>query len=405
MNRTLLGRLSWLVRVALLVCLGYLASASGSHATDQEFEKLLDVFREAVERLRTDSVDVVDDRKLIDAAIRGMLWSVDPYAEYFNPGQWRTLPVLVHSVYGDYGEPGVEFTARQGALVVVAPLDGTPAEKAGLRAQDVITHVDGKSLAGLSERHAWFEMLGRPGTPVVLTVRRPGRTEPFDVSIIRVIRRFRSVRSRLEKDVGYIKISAFGESTAKALESAISKLQEASSSPLNGYVLDLRNNPGGLIEQVAKVADVFLDQGEVVRVLGRTADKNWIIKAKKGGMLLKERLVVLINGGTADVAEVLAGTLQDHNRATVLGTRSFRKGWTQHIIPLGKDAAMRITTGRHHTPLGRSIEREGIEPDIVVNQDGANTRDPQQDNQLQAALELVRTGAVASNGDKRTYRN
>ena len=288
---------------------------------------------------------------------------------------------------------------------MVAPLDGTPAEEAGLRAQDFITHVDGKSLAGLSQRHAWLEMLGRPGTSVVLTVRRPGSAEPFDVSMIRAVPRFRSVRSRLEKDVGYIKISAFRENTASTLESTIAKLQEASSSPLKGYVLDLRNNPGGLIDQVAMVADVFLDRGEVVRLLGRTADNNWIIKAKKGGMLLKERLVVLINGGTADVAEVLAGALQDHNRATVLGTRSFRKGWTQHIIPLGSDTAMRITTGRHHTPSGRSIDREGIEPDVVVSQDGTNIRDPKRDAQLQAALELVRTGAVVSNGNKRTYRN
>jgi carboxyl-terminal processing protease len=273
---------------------------------------------------------------------------------------------------GEFGGLGIEVTMENGVVKVVAPIDDTPAARAGVLANDLITEIDGEQVQGLTLNEAVDKMRGKVNTPIVLTIVREGRKDPLELKLVRDIIRVKSVKSELEgpqKDVGLIRISSFTEQTQEGLEAAIGRLKKDAGSNLKGYIIDLRNNPGGLLDQAISVSDTFLDRGEVVSTRGRNADETQRFNAQRGDLVDGKPVVILINGGSASASEIVAGALQDHKRATIIGTRSFGKGSVQTIIPLGSQGALRLTTARYYTPAGRSIQAKGIDPDTIIEQE------------------------------------
>jgi carboxyl-terminal processing protease len=327
----------------------------------------LDLFGDIFERIRAEYVEEVDSADLIEAAIQGMLSSLDPHSSYLAPQEFGDMQ---EQTRGEFGGLGIEVTQEEGYVKVVSPMDDTPAAKAGIQAGDFITHVDGETMLGLSLDKAVEKMRGPVGSEIVVTVVREGVAEPFDVRIVRATIKLTAVRARLEGDTIVLRVTTFNDQTYPNLESGLRKaIDEAGGlSEVNGVVLDLRNNPGGLLTQAIRVTDAFLDRGEIVSTRGREAQDGERFNATPGDLIEGRPMVVLINGGSASASEIVAGALQDHRRAVVMGTKSFGKGSVQSVIPLGGQAAMRLTTSRYYTPSGRSIQALGVAPDIIVEQ-------------------------------------
>lgn len=327
----------------------------------------LDLFGDIFERIRAQYVEQVDESELIEAAIDGMLTSLDPHSSYLSPDDADQMRVQTR---GEFGGLGIEVTQEDGFVKVVSPIDGTPADEAGMEAGDFITHVDGESLLGLTLDKAVDLMRGPVGSEIIITVVRDGETEPFDVSIIRDTIKLTAVRTRTEGDSVVLRITTFNDQTTPNLESGFKEQVEAAGGMdnINGIVLDLRNNPGGLLTQAIKVSDSFLDKGEIVSTRGRNVADGERFNATLGDLAEGKPIVVLINGGSASASEIVAGALQDHRRAIVVGTKSFGKGSVQTVMPLRGDGAMRLTTARYYTPSGRSIQALGVSPDIIVEQ-------------------------------------
>ena len=340
------------------------ADAAESSKNSPDTYRLLNLFGDVFERVRADYVEEANDQDLVEAAITGMLTSLDPHSSYLNAKSFREMQVQTR---GEFGGLGIEVTMESGLVKVVSPIDDTPAFRAGIEPGDLVSHLDGEPVLGLTLAQAVEKMRGRVGTDILLTIRRAGRP-PFDVTITRAIIKIRSVRSRLEGKIGYLRVTSFNEQAEKGVKKVMAKFQKEVGDELQGVVLDLRNNPGGLLDQAVAIADAFLDKGEIVSTRSRRAEDTQRFNARPGDLADGVPMVVLINGGSASASEIVAGALQDHHRALVLGTKSFGKGSVQTIIPLSGHGAMRLTTARYFTPSGRSIQAVGIEPDIVVEQ-------------------------------------
>jgi len=356
----------WIVTTGVIavIALGATHLVPRAAARDDETYRLMELFANVFERVKQDYVEPVEDRELIEAAINGMLTSLDPHSSYLDLEHFRDMQVQTR---GEFGGLGIEVTMENGLIKVVSPIDDTPAARAGLQPGDFITHLDGEAVTGLTLSEAVDRMRGRVGTDIVITVLRESSGEPFDVAITRDIITIQSVRHHLEgEDVGYVRITSFTEQTESGVEEAIADLKEESDGSLKGYVLDLRNNPGGLLDQAVAVSDAFLDAGEIVSTRARDLEETQRFNARAGDLADGLPIVVIINGGSASASEIVAGALQDHGRAIVLGTQSFGKGSVQTIMPLPGNGAMRLTTARYYTPSGRSIQAKGIEPDIMV---------------------------------------
>ncbi len=332
--------------------------------SDEETFRQLELFGDIFERVRAQYVDEEADKDLIEAAINGMLQSLDPHSSYLNEDSFRDMQVQTR---GEFGGLGIEVTMEQGLVRVVSPIDETPAARAGIEAGDFITHLDGESVLGLTLSDAVDKMRGRVGSDIDLTIRREGK-DAFDVTVTRDVVRIRSVRSRVEGKAGYIRVTTFNEQTMEGVESSMESLKAELGDDIIGVVLDLRRNPGGLLDQAVKVSDAFLDRGEIVSTRGRKVDDSQRFNAKKGDLAEGLPMVVLINGGSASASEIVAGALQDHSRAVIMGTTSFGKGSVQTIMPIGNHGALRLTTAAYFTPSGRSIQKTGITPDIIVEQ-------------------------------------
>ncbi len=339
-------------------------AALSAQENRSETYRQLKLFGDVFERVRADYVEAATDKELIEAAIQGMLSSLDPHSSYLNADSFRDMRVQTK---GEFGGLGIEVTMENGLVKVIAPIDDTPAFHAGIEAGDLITHLDSEPVMGLTLNDAVEKMRGLIDTDIRLTIRRKG-TDPFDVTITRAVIKVTSVRSRAEGKVAYLRITSFTEQTSPGLETAIENRKKDIGEDLIGYVLDLRNNPGGLLDQAIEVSDAFLEQGEIVSTRGRDPDDAQRYNARPGDLAEGLPLVVLINGGSASASEIVAGALQDHRRAIVLGTTSFGKDSVQTIIPLSGNGAMRLTPARYYTPSGRSIQGTGIDPDIIVEQ-------------------------------------
>ena len=338
------------------------AESKGGKFSDDTY-KYLELFGDVFERVRKDYVEEVSDQDLLENAINGMLTSLDPHSSYLPAKGFQEMQ---EQTKGEFGGLGIEITMEGGFVKVVSPIDETPAARAGMQPGDFIVAIDGKPVLGLTLNEAVDKMRGPTDSPVVLTVRRQG-VDPFDLKMNRAVIKIQSVRHRTEGDVGYIRITSFNEQTQPGLEAAIKDIKAKLGAKLKGYVVDLRNNPGGLLDQAVSVSDTFLDHGEIVSTRTRRAEDTQRFNAKPGDLADGKPLVVLINDGSASASEIVAGALQDHGRAILLGTKSFGKGSVQTIIPLGRgESAMRLTTARYYTPSGRSIQALGITPDIEV---------------------------------------
>lgn len=410
------GALTWLANPS------HMPRSGAAIAASPDTYRNLNLFGDVFEKVRSDYVEEPEDSKLVESAIQGMLSALDPHSSYLSPDSFRDMQVQTR---GEFGGLGIEVTMEDGYVKVVAPIDETPAADAGILANDVITHLDGATVQGLTLSEAVERMRGPVKTPITLTVRREGAEQPLTFTITRDVIRIRSVRHRAEDDIGYIRVTSFNEHTFDGVRNSISALRdEIAADDLRGYVLDLRNNPGGLLDQAIAVSDAFLERGEIVATRGRDADGAQRYNARSGDLSNGKPVVILINGGSASASEIVAGALQDHRRATVIGTRSFGKGSVQTIIPLGSNGALRLTTARYYTPSGRSIQAKGIDPDIMIEQeipdelaalaaeptgeaalrghlsgdDGEERtsspayvpRDPEEDVQLRYALDLLR---------------
>jgi carboxyl-terminal processing protease len=344
-----------------------LARSQSASAANSEIYRQLDLFGEVLERVRSDYVEKPEDAKLIEAAINGMLTALDPHSAYLNPKHFRDMQVQTR---GEFGGLGIEVTMENGVVKVVSPIEDTPAAKAGLMSGDLITHLDKEQILGLTLQEAVEKMRGPVNSPITLTVVRKGVEDPFDVKVTRDVIHINPVKYNAEgDDVGYVRVTTFNEQTTANLQKAIDDLKKQLGPKLKGYVIDLRNNPGGLLDQAISVSDAFLDEGAIVLTRGRNLEETQRSNARPGDITDGQKIVVLINGGSASASEIVAGALQDHHRATIVGTRSFGKGSVQTIIPLGSNGALRLTTARYYTPSGRSIQAKGIEPEAVVEEE------------------------------------
>lgn len=327
----------------------------------------LDLFGDIFERIRSAYVEPVDEGKLIESAINGMLTSLDPHSSYMPPEDFDSMRVQTR---GEFGGLGIEVTQENGFVKVVSPIDDTPAAEAGVQSGDFITKVDGESTLGMTLDDAVELMRGPVGAEIVITIVREGVEEPFDVTIVRDVIKIRAVRTRAEGETVVLRVSSFTDQTYTNLEDGLAETvaELGGIDKVNGFVIDLRNNPGGLLNQAVQVADAFLDKGEIVSTRGREPGDSDRFNATAGDLAEGKPLVVLINGGSASASEIVAGALKDHQRAVVIGTRSFGKGSVQTIMPLQGDGAIRLTTARYYTPSGRSIQALGVSPDILVEQ-------------------------------------
>ncbi|HXO90655.1 MAG TPA: S41 family peptidase [Stellaceae bacterium] len=363
----------------------------------EETYKQLKLFGEVFERVRADYVDDVSDNSLVESAINGMLTSLDPHSNYLNTKNFNDMKVQTR---GEFGGLGIEVSMENGLVKVVSPIDDTPAARAGLKPGDLITHLDGEPVQGMTLPEAVEKMRGPVSSEIKLTIRREGR-DPFDVKLIRATIKIQSVRSHLEGDnIGYVRVTTFNEQTDTGLNNAMKSLKQQAGNKLVGVVLDLRNNPGGLLDQAVSVSDAFLEKGEIVSTRGRRGEDAQRYNARAGDIAAGLPMVVLINGGSASASEIVAGALQDHHRAILLGTRSFGKGSVQTIIPLPGHGAMRLTTARYYTPSGRSIQAKGIDPDIIV--EAAKIEKPPEKGEAKAATatDLKRDDAVEGGAEQ-----
>ena len=329
-----------------------------------ELYQQLNLFGDVLERIRRDYVEPADEKLLIENAINGMLSSLDPHSSYMNPKTYKDMQVQTR---GEFGGLGIEVTMESGVIKVVSPIDETPAAKAGIQSGDLIFALDGEPVQGLTLQEAVEKMRGKVGTPIKLGIRRANK-DPFDVTLTRETIKVRSTRFRMEGDVGYIRVTSFTEQSTSGVNDAVEKLKKGGGTRLKGFVLDLRNNPGGLLDQAIAMSDAFLEKGEIVSVKARKSEDVQRWNAKPGDITGGLPLVVLVNGGSASASEIVAGALQDHRRAIILGTRSFGKGSVQTIMQVSGGGAIRLTTALYFTPSGRSIQKEGIKPDIEVEQ-------------------------------------
>ena len=342
-----------------------LLGANMALAKSSDTYKQLNLFGDVFEKIRSQYVREVTDEELIEAAINGMLSSLDPHSSYLTAKGFDDMQVQTK---GEYGGLGMEVTLDKGVVRVVSPIDDTPASRAGIQSGDYITKLDGKSIMGLGLTEAVSKMKGEVGTDIVITVVRKGEKEPLEITLTRATITLKSVRYHLEGEVGYVRISSFTEKTESGLINALDKIKTELGDNLQGIVLDLRNNPGGLLNQSIAVSGQFLARGEVVSTRTRNDEHVQRYPARKGDSINGKPLIVLINGGSASASEIVAGALQDHRRAVVVGTQSFGKGSVQTVIPLGTNGAMRLTTAYYFTPSGNSIQGEGITPDVIVEQ-------------------------------------
>src|SRR5215471_4369340 len=365
------GILAGVAATVVLFSLRQDVGAATSNST--ETYKQLNLFGEVFERVRAEYVDEVSDDSLVESAINGMLTSLDPHSNYLSTKNFNDMKVQTR---GEFGGLGIEVSMENGLVKVVSPIDDTPAARAGLKPGDLITHLDGEPVQGMTLAEAVEKMRGPVSSEIKLTIRREGK-EPFDVKLIRATIKIQSVRSHLEGDnIGYIRVTTFNEQTDTGLNNAMKSLKQQAGNKLLGVILDLRNNPGGLLDQAVSVSDAFLEKGEIVSTRGRRGEDAQRYNARAGDIAGGLPMVVLINGGSASASEIVAGALQDHHRAILLGTRSFGKGSVQTIIPLPGHGAMRLTTARYYTPSGRSIQAKGIDPDIVVEQSKVEPLNP-----------------------------
>jgi carboxyl-terminal processing protease len=353
------------VAVGVIVLAAYLTSAAGPEAGSSDTFRQLKLFGDVFERVRAEYVEEITDQQLIEAAINGMLTSLDPHSGYLDAKKYRDMQVQTK---GEFGGLGIEVTMEDGLVKVVSPIDDTPAHRAGIQAGDIITHINSEPVLGMSLAEAVERMRGPVDTSIALTLRRPGENDPIDVSMARAVITISPVRWQVEEDVGFVRITTFNEQTEDKLREALEALEAELGDRMKGIVVDLRNNPGGLLEQAVQVADAFLDRGEIVSTRGRRPDSIQRFNARQGDLIEGRPMVVLINGGSASASEIVAGALQDHDRAIVMGTPSFGKGSVQTIMPLPGHGAIRLTTARYFTPAGTSIQAKGIVPDIEVRQ-------------------------------------
>ncbi len=334
--------------------------------TNEDTYRQLSLFGEAFEKVREKYVEPISDEKLVEFAIKGMLVNLDPHSDYLTSKDFDDMKVQTK---GEFGGLGIEVTMEEGIIKVISPIDDTPAFKAGVQAGDYITHLDKKPIIGMTLADAVEQMRGKVGTSIAITIRREGVQEAIELSIVRDVIKIQPVKFRVEDDtIGYIRINQFNRNTYDGVKNAIDKVNAQVGDKLSGYVLDLRNNPGGLLDQAIAVSDAFLDQGEIVSTRGRKETDIKRDNALPGDLSNGLPIVVLINGGSASASEIVAGALQDHHRAILMGTRSFGKGSVQTVVPVSGDGALRLTTARYFTPSGRSIQGKGIDPDIVVDQ-------------------------------------
>jgi carboxyl-terminal processing protease len=357
------------VLMLMLACAATVLNVSRTYsATSQNSDlyRQLNLFGGVLDVVRSKYVEKPDDTMLIESAITGMLAALDPHSAYMNPKAYRDMQTQTR---GEFGGLGLEVTMENGVVKVVSPIDDTPGAKAGLLANDLITHIDNEQIVGLTLEQAVEKMRGPVNTPITLTIVRKGVDDPFDVKVIRDIIHINPVKAHNEGDVSYIKLTAFNEQTHANLVKAIDEAKKTIGPNLKGYIIDLRNNPGGLLDQAIAVSDDFLDDGAIVITKGRNAEETQRANAHPGDETDGKKVVVLINGGSASASEIVAGALHDQKRATVIGTRSFGKGSVQTIMPLGSNGAIRLTTARYYTPSGRSIQAKGIDPDIVVEEE------------------------------------
>lgn len=363
--RTLLVLTTGLVLgLSLAIGHGVFAEKSSAKTGVLPLEELRS-FTEVFARIKKDYVEEVSDKELLENAIRGMLSGLDPHSSYLDAEGYKDLQV---GTTGEFGGLGIEVGMEDGFVKVIAPIDDTPAERAGVKAGDLIIRLDEKPVKGMTLHQAVNIMRGKVGTDITLTIIREGEEKPLKITITRDTIKVRSVRHRtLEEGFGYIRISQFQSRTGENVVDAINKLREENKGKLNGLVLDLRNNPGGVLKAAVDVSDAFLDKGLIVYTKGRIADSEMKFDATPQRQLEGAPLVILVNGGSASASEIVAGALQDHKRAIILGTRTFGKGSVQTILPLNNETALKLTTARYYTPSGRSIQAEGIEPDIVLD--------------------------------------
>ena len=328
----------------------------------QETYKQLNLFGDVFQRVQEQYVEEVTDKKLIESAISGMLQSLDPHSSYLTPESYKDMQVKTK---GKFGGLGIEITMEDGVVKVVSPIDDTPAADAGMKSGDLIIGINGESIRGLSINDAVSKLRGPVGSKIIITVVRD-KKDPFEIEITRDVIKIRSVRHNVIKNIGYVRLTTFSDTTTSGLEKSVDKIKKELGKKFQGLILDLRNNPGGLLNQSISVTDSFLNQGEIVSTQGRKEDDTSRIFAKKGDIIDGKPMIVLINSGSASASEIVAGALKDHSRAIIVGTRSFGKGSVQSIIPLAGNGAMRLTTARYYTPSGISIQAKGIEPDIIV---------------------------------------
>jgi carboxyl-terminal processing protease len=374
------------------------AGMSAKAAASTDTYRNLNLFGDVFERVRSDYVERPDDSKLVETAINGMLAGLDPHSSFMDAKSFRDMQVQTR---GEFGGLGIEVTMEDGLVKVVSPIDETPAAKAGIQANDIITHLDDEAVQGLTLNQAVEKMRGPVNTKIKLRVMRKGQDKPVEISITRDIIRVRAVRSNQQgDDVAYIKLTQFNEQTTDGLKKAIADLTaQIPADKLKGYIIDLRNNPGGLLDQAISVSDVFLERGEIVSTRGRNVEETQRFNARAGDLTKGKPVIVLVNGGSASASEIVAGALQDHKRATVLGTRSFGKGSVQTIIPLGAgNGALRLTTARYYTPSGKSIQAKGIVPDIEVLQDVPDELKARSDTKGESSLR----GHLKADGEEQT---
>jgi carboxyl-terminal processing protease len=358
-----LGYVALGMGLGIVTAVGLLPQAQG--ANNGSIYKQFDLFSDAYEKVRENYVRPVNDSELMGGAIEGMVSGLDPHSSYMDPKAFADMQITTK---GEFGGVGIEVTMEDGLIKVISPIDDTPAAKAGIKTGDYIAAINGDAIQGMGLNDAIDKMRGPAGSKVTLTVLRQGEKKPFDVSLLRAVIHVDSVKWHKEGDVGYIRISSFNEETGRGLEKAVKELRKQIPQ-IKGYVVDLRNDPGGLLDQAVQVSDDLLAKGEIVSTRGRHPDDTQRYDAKAGDITDGKPIVVLINGGTASASEIVAGALQDHKRATIVGMTSFGKGSVQTIIPLGENGgALRLTTARYYTPSGRSIQAEGIVPTIAVAQ-------------------------------------
>ena len=353
-----------ILKIIVLLMLINIASTIKVYSSENDVYKQLNLFGEVYERVRSEYVEKIKDKDLIEAAINGMLQSLDPHSSYLNSDSFEEMKVQTK---GEFGGLGIEVTMENGLVKVVSPIDETPAQKAGIKSGDYITQIDDEPVMGLTLSEAVDKMRGPINTSIKVTIAREGE-DSFDVEIVRDIIKITSIKTKIEEDVAYLRITSFTQKTYRNLVKEFEKLKKDMNGNIKGLVLDLRNNPGGLLDQAVSVSDAFLNRGEIVSTRGRDTDGEQRYNASKGDITNGLPIVVLINGGSASASEIVAGALKDHKRGILMGTQTFGKGSVQTIIPVTSKGAIRLTTARYYTPSGKSIQAEGINPDIYVPQ-------------------------------------